>query len=137
MKQLKMTLWMLLCILTMTACGGDDDDDLGYKGIAVEKSDVVGKTLAYVDLYTGDIYKLKFIDGKKYTFTMTDYSRPYNSKEEKGTYTLAKKKGYTLIHTTKDGGGSGRYNGAHMYYKDYDKDKVAIFIDSQMFVVDD
>lgn len=136
MKQLKMTLWMLLCILTMTACGGDDDD-LGYKGIAVEKSEVVGKTLAYVDLYTGDIYKLKFIDGKKYTFTMTDYSRPYNSKVEKGAYTLAKKKGYTLIHTTKDGGGSGRYNGAHMYYKDYDKDKVAIFIDSQMFVVDD
>lgn len=44
MKQLKMTLWMLLCILTMTACGGDDDD-LGYKGVAVEYSDVVGKTI--------------------------------------------------------------------------------------------
>lgn len=91
MKQLKMTLWMLLCILTMTACGGDDDD-LGYKGVAVEYSDVVGKTIFYSDLDNDKTCKLTFVDHENYKFKRVDFYNPYKNTEERGSYSLKRRR---------------------------------------------
>lgn len=130
-----MTLWMLLGILTLTACGGDDIPDVTdtYKGVAVDKSDVVGKTIGHTGVGT-TIHKLTFNDGTNYTYKVTGHRYSSDDVEENGTYTLKKEKGYTLLRMTKSTGGAGRLDNGRMYYLEYDTEKTAIFIGATMFV---
>lgn len=126
---------MLLCILTLSACGGSDEPDISdaYKGIAVDQSEIVGHTLAFSSTGT-TIHKLTFVDGKNYTYKVTSVKYPSQNKDEKGTYSLTKNKGYSLLKMTKSTGSAAIFDNGRMYYKDYDKEKTAIFINSTMLV---
>lgn len=106
MKQLKMTLWMLLCILTMTACGGDDEptpdpdkpsaEDLARKQGAVPAADLIGKTLEGPSKDGRFAHEITFVDATHYK---TDtYDAVQNALiQEEGTYKLRITDKYTYI----------------------------------------
>ena len=109
MKQLKMTLWMLLCILTMTACGGNDEptpdpdkpsaEDLARKQGAVPAADLIGKTLEGPSKDGRFAHEITFVDATHYkTDTYDAVQKAWI--QENGTYKLKVSDQYTNVETT-------------------------------------